>query len=73
MKTLYELLSEETVNELQLLHEHYPHTIERVVDELNTKHFFTDLTYHTICILVSYLSLPSYAPRDISLLFEQNK
>jgi hypothetical protein len=73
MKTLHELLSEETVNKLQLLHEHYPHTIERVVDELNTKHFFTDLTYHTICILVSYLSLPSYAPRDISLLFEQNK
>jgi hypothetical protein len=73
MKTLHELLSEETVNELQLLHEHYPHTIERVVDELNTKHFFTDLTYHTVCILVSYLSLPSYAPRDISSLFEQNK
>ena len=41
MKTLHELLSEETVNELQLLHEYYPHTIERVVNELNTKHFFT--------------------------------
>jgi predicted choloylglycine hydrolase len=73
MKTLHELLSEETVNELQLLHEHYPHTLKIVLDELTTKHFFTDLTYHTVCILVAYLGLSSYGPRDVSLLFERNK
>jgi predicted transcriptional regulator len=49
----------------------FPHTFKPVFEELETKGFWTSLTYETVSVLVSHLNLKGYDPCYISEVFEK--
>ena len=49
--------------------EKYPHSVGHVTKELKSNHFWTDLKYNTVAMLVSYFNLNSYSPVEIDKLF----
>lgn len=48
----------------------YPFSINPVIKELETTKFFGELSYDTICTLVSHLGLKEYGPTAISEVFD---
>ena len=69
MKTLFERLSKENMETLIQGKEKYPNSIGQVNRELKSKHFWVDLSYHTVSVLVSHLNLKSHNPDVVAELF----
>lgn len=50
--------------------ESYPHSITPVIEELERNHFWSDLTYDTVSVLVSHLGLKGYDPCYVAEVFD---
>lgn len=55
---------------LNVAKEMYPYSVTPAIKELETKGFWSDLTYETVGILVSHLRLKGYEPHHISEVFD---
>lgn len=69
MKKLIERMTEENVHRLKQASEVYPLSVGALIKELETKSFYSELTYDVIGVLVSHLGLKSYDPSTISSIF----
>jgi len=71
MKTLYDRLNQEHKEVLSLEAEKYPTSVNILTYKLKSEHFWTELTYGEIAMLVSHLNLKSYDPVTITNLFDK--
>lgn len=70
MKSLIERMTVEHVNDLKRAELLYPISVGNLFKELETKKFYSDLTYDVVGTLVSHLGLRSYDPGTISSVFK---
>ena len=70
MKNLYERLKQEHKDVLVSEANKYENSVKILTDKLKLEHFWTELTYGDIAMIVSHLNLKSYDPVTITNLFE---
>ena len=75
MRDMIKLIDRISTKNKEILMEsvaNYPFTMKSVMEELETKSYWTSLSYETVSALVSHLRLKGYGPSDISEVFENN-
>lgn len=70
MKTLYDRLKPEYKIRLDQEAEKFPFSTNLLMSNLKTMHFYVDLRYGDIAILINHLNLKEYNPLTIDNLFQ---
>lgn len=70
MKTLYDRLKPEYKTLLDQEAEKFPFSTNLLMSNLKTMHFYVDLRYGDVCILINHLNLKEYNPLTIDNLFQ---
>lgn len=66
---LYKRLKPEYREMLKEAQKKYPNSVDMMLEDLEYTHFYTDLRYSTVCMMVNYFDLKEYNPSTIDNLF----
>jgi hypothetical protein len=71
--TLLEKLKDEHMITLHQAGNLHPYSTQQLFEEIQTKKYWTDLTYSSICVLKRELKLKDYSPVSISEVFTDHE